>query len=70
MEQTYNPSGRLAKHKLLSIGPLVQEFVCCIEIGTEGPFTEPQGDVLGCGGELNLVKVWNARASARTPFRV
>jgi len=41
MGQTHDPSGTLAILKLLSISPLLHEFVRSIEVGGEGPFTEP-----------------------------
>ena len=70
MGKTYDPSGRLAIHDLLSIGPLLQEFIRGIEVGGDGPFTEPQRDILDCGGTLKPVQVWNTKTSPRVPCRV
>jgi len=70
MGQTHDPSVRLTIHKLLSISPLFQEFIRGIEVGRDGPFTEPQWNILDDSGILNPVQVWNTRTLARVPYRV
>lgn len=70
VEQTYDPSGRLAIHELLGISPLVQEVVRSNEVGGDGPFTEPQGTVSKRSITLNSGKVWNIQALAGAPFQI
>ena len=69
MGKTYDPSGRLVIHELLSISPFFQEFICGIEVCRDGPFTEPQGNILDRSGILKPVQVWNTKTSVRVPYR-
>lgn len=55
--QTYDPSSRLAVHKLLSIGPLLQELIRGFEVCRDGPFAKPQGRVPESGSMFNPVKI-------------
>ena len=49
---------------------MLHEFVRGIEVGRDGPFTEPHGKVPGGSGILDPVDVWIMRASARVPSQV
>ena len=67
---TYDPSRRLAVHKLLSVRPLFHELVRGIEVGRDGPFTDPHRGVPSRIVPLNPVEVWGCATLALASFRV
>ena len=67
--RTYDPSRGFAILKFLGISPLLHELVRGIKVGSNGPFTDPQGKVPGCSCTLNPIEVCDTRVSVPATIR-